>query len=60
MYEEHYEIWNNYGFKEEMPIETYFREWDDFPQIEQFALSLTKGKVLDIGAGAGAHSLYLQ
>lgn len=43
-----------------MPIEIYFRKEDDFPEIEKIALKLCKGSVLDVGAGAGAHSLALQ
>ena len=30
------------------------------PKIEQVALKTCKGKILDIGAASGAHSLYLQ
>ena len=30
------------------------------PKIEQTALQLAKGKILDVGCGAGSHSLYLQ
>ncbi len=38
----------------------YFSEYEDWPVIEQKAVKFAKGKVLDIGCGAGRHSLYLQ
>lgn len=43
-----------------IPIEVLFRKYDEMPEIEQQALKLAKGKILDVGAGAGAHALYLQ
>jgi 2-polyprenyl-3-methyl-5-hydroxy-6-metoxy-1,4-benzoquinol methylase len=43
-----------------MPIDVFFRKPKDFQPMESYALSLCRGHVLDIGAGAGAHALYLQ
>lgn len=43
-----------------LPIPYLFRGFNEMPNIEQKALQLAKGKVLDVGCGAGSHSLYLQ
>lgn len=43
-----------------MPLPYLFRAFSAMPILEQEALKLCKGKVLDIGCGAGSHSLYLQ
>ena len=45
---------------DEMDISYMFRSFDAMPPIEQKALRLCKGKILDVGCGAGSHSLYLQ
>jgi SAM-dependent methyltransferase len=37
-----------------------FREYAEMPKLEQKALQLAKGKILDVGCGAGSHALYLQ
>jgi len=46
--------------EDEMSVAYLFRSYEEMPLIEQKALELSKGKVLDIGCGAGSHSLYLQ
>lgn len=38
----------------------YFTSFRDFPSIEKRALRFARGHVLDIGCGAGRHSLYLK
>jgi hypothetical protein len=48
------------GRRSEVPVQLFFREFDDFPEWEKRALELCSGKVLDIGAGCGRHSLVLQ
>jgi SAM-dependent methyltransferase len=53
-------IHNKYGPKEEMPLDIYFRTEKEMPDLELLALSQCRGRVLDIGAGAGSHSLLLQ
>ena len=42
------------------PISWFFRKFTDFPEIEKIAIELCKGKILDVGAGTGIHSLELQ
>lgn len=43
-----------------LPVSYLFRDFDEMPPIEQKALELSNGKILDVGAAAGSHSLYLQ
>lgn len=45
---------------DEMSVAYLFRSFAEMPKIEQKALQLAKGKILDVGCGAGSHSLYLQ
>lgn len=44
---------------DEIPVSDLFREYEDMPYIERVALDLAAGRVLDVGAGSGCHSLAL-
>lgn len=46
--------------EDEIPVETLFRSFDEMPPLEQQALRMASGAVLDVGAGAGCHTLALQ
>jgi SAM-dependent methyltransferase len=50
----------NISEADEMSVAYLFRSYAEMPKIEQKALQLSKGKILDVGCGAGSHSLYLQ
>ena len=45
---------------DDMSVSYLFRSYKEMPKLEQKALQLAKGKVLDVGCGAGSHALYLQ
>lgn len=46
--------------EDEMIVDYLFRSYNEMPKIEQKALQLATGKILDVGCGAGSHSLSLQ
>lgn len=46
--------------EDEMPVPYLFRRYDEMPRLEQLALDSAQGKILDVGAAAGPHSLALQ
>ena len=46
--------------EDEIPLPTLFRCYKAMPEIEKKALDMAKGKVLDVGASSGCHSLVLQ
>ena len=43
-----------------IPVSYLFRNFNEMPALEQKALDRCKGKILDVGAGAGCHSFYLK
>lgn len=46
--------------EDEIPVSHLFRTVDEMPELEQKALQMATGKILDVGAGAGCHAIALQ
>lgn len=46
--------------EDEIPVKTLFRSFIDMPVLEQTALELAEGSILDVGAGSGCHTLALK
>ena len=46
--------------EDEIPVAQLFRSLDEMPPLEQQALNLACGHILDVGAGSGCHALALQ
>jgi len=48
------------GYHDEMSVRKYFRTPEEFSHLENKALELCKGKIIDLSAGVGADCLELQ
>ena len=47
-------------YEDEIPVATLFRTYEEMPALERTAMDLCKGRTLDVGAGAGCHSVVLK
>ncbi len=54
------DIWINGKRDQPLYPSRFFRTWQQMNGCERRALQLCRGRILDVGAGAGAHSLVLQ
>ncbi|WP_430466583.1 class I SAM-dependent methyltransferase [Winogradskyella ouciana] len=59
-YSEDIVTWTNISDEDELPLPYLFRDYAEMPKLEQKALNLSKGHILDVGCGAGSHALWLQ
>ena len=48
------------GYFDAIETRAYFTKYEEWSPFEQKAMEFAKGSVLDVGCGAGRHSLYLQ
>ena len=58
--EDHYVIEREDGFLDVGDLKYYFSEYDQWGAIEKRMPEFVNGRVLDVGCGAGRHSLHLQ
>lgn len=54
-------IVHSHDFEDDLiPVYYLFRKFKEMPALEKTALKRCRGKILDVGCGAGSHSLFLQ
>jgi SAM-dependent methyltransferase len=58
--ETHYIVERDDGFADPAPLALYFAGYADWGSIEQRMPEFVRGRVLDVGCGAGRHALHLQ
>ena len=59
-YSEDITTYSSLNEEDVLPLPYMFRSFKEMPEIEQKALSMCSGAVLDVGCGTGSHGLYLQ
>lgn len=59
-YTENIITYSSIAGRDEMELPFLFRSFDEMPYLEQIAMQLCDGQVLDVGCGSGSHSIYLQ
>ena len=52
-------VFSSQFYEDEIPVATLFRTFDQMPLQEQEAIKQCRGRVLDVGAGSGCHSVEL-
>ena len=45
---------------DEIPVADLFRTYEQMPELEKKALDEATGRILDVGAGSGCHSMALK
>lgn len=58
-YDENILVYSELCDEDVIPVEYLFRSYEEMPELEKKALELSKGSIMDVGAGAGCHSKYL-
>ena len=53
-------VFSSMFYEDEIPVSTLFRSFADMPIQEQKAIELCRGRVLDVGAGSGCHSIVIK
>ena len=56
----HFIIERSDGYLDIMETKLAFQDYEDWPDYDKEAMNSVKGRVLDVGCGAGRHAIYLQ